>query len=401
MTLAPAGAALAQTNDAGQSGAESAAKEAATAVKEAEAAARESEASAKAAEKTVEAAVTKAEAAAGKADTIVDLIQWLALAFGIIAGVVGYFGFRKQQSFDEVLLDMRRIQSEMRDKAREIEAVRAELGGLKESLRREFDEARQALVLLALGNKVYDGGDVGEAIRYYEGARSLLPDDPDINYRLGRACVNSERYDDAVRALQKAVGARPNFPEAHMELGLAFRRHADTARPAPERETMYRLAEHHLLRAVDLRPDYADALGTLGGLYRREGDYAKALECYARAERADPNISYGTGNIASLAWHEGQRERALEYFARVEKGAADNVAAGGERAMWALFDRALARLALGRQEEALRDHAEALALTKAPGHLDSVLSNLRFLAGPPHPMPGVEKLIEMVEAKRR
>ena len=247
---------------------------------------------------------TLAEQAAQQTTRVIELVRNMAWFFGIILALVAVaLGFqlnRLQDALKEKLQQVEEARAAAAQKAAEIEAIRQDLVGLKGEVKREFEEARQALVLLALGNHLFDEGKVAQALDVYGEARRFAPDDAEVNYRLGRACSNRGQFAEAIEAFEQALNVRPDHAEANMELGLAYRRQAEKEPSAEERKTDYRLAERYLRRARRLRPDYEDALGALGGLYRRQGRYQEALKAYVSAATVDPNSSYALNNLAVL-----------------------------------------------------------------------------------------------------
>jgi tetratricopeptide (TPR) repeat protein len=156
-----------------------------------------------------------------------------------------------------------------------------------------------------------------------------------------------------------------------------------------------------LLRALNLRPDYEDALGALGGLCRREGRYSEARDFYRKAGRVDPHSSYAWNNVASLSWYEGDKEFAQTAFERVERIATERIESGMEEAFWDYYDRALARLVLGRRDEAMADHRAAINDTPEEENFRSVLDNLLFLKRAEKSITGLDEFISMVEEKLR
>ena len=356
----------------------------------------------------------------------IELVKDLAWFFGILIGiataVLGLLGFSTQRGFQDSMKEYREqlqqmqtayqasldqykadqsnvqaLQAEMTAKVKEIESIRNELNEIKAAVTEEFTAAKQAMVLLGMANRLFYANKRDEAIDVYLEAQRLQPDDSTINYRLGRAYSNAGRYREAIEALEKAVYAKPDLADAHMELGLTYRRHAEQVETAEERLAEYRLAERYLLRAVDLNPNHEDALGALGGLCRREGRYSEALDFYRRAARVDPHSSYAWNNIASLSWREGQIDEARSAFERVEKIATERIESALEEGFWDHYDRALARLVLGRRDEAMADHRTAINNTPEVENFCSVLDNLRFLSRAEESIEGLDEFISMIE----
>lgn len=344
-----------------------------------------------------------AEQAAQQTTRVIELVRNMAWFFGLIlalvAVVLGFQFNRLQEALKEKLQQAETARATAAQKAAEIERIHEDLAGLKGEIQREFDEARRVLVLLALGDRFFHEGKRAQAIDAYLEARRLSPDDPEIHYRLGRVYSNRGQLAEAIETLEQALKARPDHAEANMELGLAYRRHAERADSAEERKVRYRLAERYLRHAVRLRPDYEDALGALGGLYRRQGLHQEAIDAYERAAAVDPNSSYVLNNLAILHWAMGNTDRARYYFQRVEEVASERLKAGRPLGFWDLYDRALARLALGRYEEAEADHEQAVAQTPEAQNFESVLDGLYFLQRSPQPIEHLDEFIEMIERR--
>lgn len=350
----------------------------------------------------------------------IELVRNIAWFFGIIIGIataaLGLYGFSTQRGFQDSMKEykeqlqkmqtdyqasleqykadqknVQELQAEMAKKVQEIEDIR-------ESVTDEFTAAKQAVVLLSLGCRLFEERKVDFAIEALEEARRLVRDDARIEYHLGCAYSDKEEFENAIKAFCRAIGAKPDYAEAHAGLGLAHRRVGDDL-PAEKRDVQWGLAIEHFQRAIELRPrddhDYSDALSTLGGIYRRQGDYRKALHYYQSSVPYD-DTTYALNNVASLAWVLGDEDLARASFRRVEEIATEEITAGREP-HWRLYDRALARLVLGDSENALADQQQAIALTTVPSHYKSVLNVLYFLQQAPTTIDGLDEFINLLE----
>jgi tetratricopeptide (TPR) repeat protein len=358
-----------------------------------------------------------AKEAAQQTTQAINVMEKLAWFFGLIltvvAATVAFFGFDMRRGFEVTQNEYRAklaqaedalhqqqvrvqaIEQQMDERLQRLNAFDQEIDALRE----KFEARAQALVLINLGNQLYNSGKVSPAIDAYEQAQRLMPDDAETNYYLGRAYSNRERYQDAIAALTTAIAAMPSLPEAHMELGLAYRRQAELSPSKEEREVQYRLAEDHLKQAIRLRLDYDDALATMGGLCRRQRRISDAMEYYRKACLANTNTSYPLANLASLYWEQGDRDRACYYFQQADDVATRCIQAGGELIFWNYYDRALARLAHGKLEDARSDFKQAIAHTPGIDHYRSVLDNILFLRHAQPPMVGLDEFIAMLEPK--
>jgi tetratricopeptide (TPR) repeat protein len=325
--------------------------------------------------------------------TILSVINILVVVFPILIAIagalLGFFGFRGFRELEkqgqELLEDIKKLQGEALEK------------------KVTMERTQEALVYLALGDRLSNQNDTRRAIEVYKKVGSLLPNDPQINYVLGRIYSGFGYYEDAIKSFEASLTAQPEYPEAEKELGLAYRRRGEYQKGSnaeAARNQDYEKAIVHLERAISLRPNYDDALSTLGGLYRRKGDYEKALVYYEGAYRADPTSAYAAGNVASLSWHLGKLDKARQYYMLTEWASTDRTRTTPAEVYWDYYDLALAQLALGKTEEARKSYVKAMGETPGVLQFDSVLSVLYFLQKAKDRMPGLDEVIEMLEKEK-
>jgi tetratricopeptide (TPR) repeat protein len=292
--------------------------------------------------------------------------------------------------------------------------------------RTAMDNTLKAVVYLGLGDQLYNHDRKQEAVAFYRKVGSLLPEDSEINNSLGRIYSGTGYYDDAITAFKAALSVTPNFAEAEMELGLAYRRRGE-AQKGPDAEALrnadYDEALVHLKRAIDLHPNYEDALAGLGAVYRRMGDierdkqldaktreyYEQARKYYAQAQIADPSSSYALGNVASLSWYLGEKNDAKRYFILAEAAAKVRILNAGRtpEIYWDYYDQALAQLVMGTvdkntamKDEAIETYKTAIRLTPGAVQLDSVLNNLNLLQKAQEHIDGLDSVITKIEAAK-
>ena len=84
---------------------------------------------------------------------------------------------------------------------------------------------------LALGLQHHRSGNLAEAERIY---RRILQDDPDhadVLCVLGAVRLVTDRSEEAVADLRRALAIRPDYPEAHNNLGMASPGSGASTRP--------------------------------------------------------------------------------------------------------------------------------------------------------------------------
>ncbi len=344
---------------------------------------------------------------------VLNLIDFLAIVFTAVFTLAGAVGLRRVQDLEENTdkrmkeLDEKRkviedLQMEMQDKINAMGELRKYVE-LQDSVTKSVEDTNKALLYLVLGNQLVEQKKIADAIEAYERVKALRPEDPQVNYILGRTYRGISSYDQAIICLEKSVEADPSFASAHYELGLAYRQRADKVYKDPmdefKHEEEYDKAIEQMKLAIKQRPDSEDALGSLGGMYRRAKDYKHALVYYKRALDVKPDSSYASGNVAVLSWHEGDVRTAREAFKRTEEIASKRIDAGSYEPYWDYYDRGIARLVLGRKMAALADYHTAVQLTRSPEHFRTVLdSSLLFLkeVEAKYPIEGLGEAIEMV-----
>ena len=269
----------------------------------------------------------------------------------------------------------------------------------------QIDAASKALLYLVTGNQLLEQKKIRAAIEVFQKAKQLQPDDAQVNYALGRAYRAIGSYDQAINSLTTAIVHEKDFPQAHFELGMAYRSRADKlysdSQHKQQYDEDYNKAIEHLKEAVHLLPYDEEMIGTLGGTYRRYKKYQEALDCYKQALNINPDSSYALGNITLLLWHEGQLDDAREAFKRTGELATKRIDTKiSYEPCWDYYDRGMARLALGKKEEALADYRLAAKLTYNPEYFKSVLSGIAFLkeVEDKYPLAGLNDALKIVEA---
>lgn len=129
----------------------------------------------------------------------------------------------------------------------------------------------------------------------------------EINTQLGVEYMKTRNYETALKKLQKAVAADPNFPRAYDVLGLLYARLGEEEKAAGSFE-----------RALDLAPSDASILNNYGQFLCRQGDAERAQQLFAKAVQdplyRTPDVAYTNAGICAL---EQQKDKsAAEEFLR-------------------------------------------------------------------------------------
>ena len=166
--------------------------------------------------------------------------------------------------------------------------------------------ATKHLAAIAHTEAVARGGRPDAAL---SAARALVrshPTDPDARYVLGLCYDLNGRYEDAIEEYEKVLEVSPGHAAASFRLGYIHALRGD-----PE------LARQHYEAITYGTPEYVNALINLGVLYEDQREFEKAIECYRRVLRLEPNNQrarlYLKDAYASLDMvFDEDRERELE-----------------------------------------------------------------------------------------
>lgn len=172
----------------------------------------------------------------------------------------------------------------------------------------------------------------------------------------GTEAYKENRDGEAVEAFQQAVRVQPDYPEAHLKLGLAFA--ALGQDDAADKE--YQTAVAQYKNFTRRNPKDADAHFHLGLAHTKLGKYDEAVKAYKEAVRLQPDDGDKQYELGLAHTKLAQYKEAVAALNKAIEIDPDNF-----RATDAL-ERA--RSGLGRREAFLKQHEKALKGQKAkPG----------------------------------
>ncbi len=217
---------------------------------------------------------------------------------------------------------------------------------VSQAIRRQPQPAYLTLLGTALLNlKRHD-----DALRVFDKAVQLKPDDASLWSNLGNACIECNRLRDAITSFQRALAINPADWDAAFKAGLML-----------QQDSRFDQALACLDACAKLKPDDAVTLHmramALHGLNRFE----EALNDNRRAHALDPNDPYIQNNLGRDLAALGRCEEALSWFDAALKLRPDLVAAlnnkGHALTQLHRFDEAIA--AYGRAKQIDPDNPQA------------------------------------------
>jgi tetratricopeptide (TPR) repeat protein len=155
------------------------------------------------------------------------------------------------------------------------------------------------MVLNLAALKAEQDGRFDDAMKALERAVQIAPQDIGARNALGLILARTERYREALAVFDGVVALAPEFAGAHCARGAAL-------------ESMGRLkeAEAAYRHALDLQPDNLGAMQGLANLLSRRGAHADAKPLAEAVLEAEPNFPDAVMVLAAADAAEGAGERA-------------------------------------------------------------------------------------------
>ncbi len=156
-----------------------------------------------------------------------------------------------------------------------------------------------------MGQAAMAQGNYAKAIADFTRAVKINPKDPILWKDLGEAYMAAKFYDDAEKALLKALRLKPDYGDAIYDLGLLYFQKGD-----------YSKAIYWLSRAANL-PTYENrylAYYQLAQVYKKLGDESNYLKNLQTAINLYPRFSAALLEIANYYVSKGAFDKAEPYF---------------------------------------------------------------------------------------
>jgi tetratricopeptide (TPR) repeat protein len=142
----------------------------------------------------------------------------------------------------------------------------------------------EVVVLLALAQLMEARGRLGEAIEWYQVARTQRPE---LGVALAAALREAGRVEEGEGVLRDLFEKQPNNPKLYHNLGLLL-----------ERQKKWSEAEAAYRKAIELEPDSAETYTNLGTLFRDQLDLpAEAEAAFRKAIELKPDLAEAHCNL--------------------------------------------------------------------------------------------------------
>jgi tetratricopeptide (TPR) repeat protein len=131
---------------------------------------------------------------------------------------------------------------------------------------------------------------------------------PEFHLLMGKAHLNREEYDDAIKELEAAEKADPKLPFVRFNLGLAYTKKQD-----------YDRAREEFQKDIALEPDVPFSYDKLGGVESTVGNDDEAAKNFHRALKLNPQIISSLLGLAKIEEHRRHYASALSELDQIIK----------------------------------------------------------------------------------
>jgi len=154
-----------------------------------------------------------------------------------------------------------------------------------------------------LGDSLDKRDRTAEAIEAYSRAVSLRPDYVEAHHNLGLLLADEGKFEQAIAHYNSALKTDPENAGVHDDLGLALSKLGKTQE-----------AIDHYNEAIRINPKSASAHDNLGTALFRLGKMPQAIKHYSTAVALKPDDPVSHNNLGNVYAIQGQPEKAIEHY---------------------------------------------------------------------------------------
>jgi tetratricopeptide (TPR) repeat protein len=286
----------------------------------------------------------------------------LAELYALVRDHLGSGKLLKAQSSAKEALDLDAENPEAMHLMAVVSVAAGQLDHAVEWASRAIRKDPQPAYLVTLGKALLKADRFDEALRVFDKAVQLEPNDAGLWRQMADALIQARRTSEALLCLRRVLELDPRNGDAAYKTGHIL-------------HGMGQLADSlvHLDLSADLQPDHAATLSTRALVLNDLGRAEEAIADCRRAAELDPKNADTLNNLAALLRTQGRLEEALSSY---DRSLRINPNAGKT-----IFHRASLLADLGRLDEAMSAYKRSV--TVGPDHAKAAwnLALLQMLTG--------------------
>jgi Tfp pilus assembly protein PilF len=201
---------------------------------------------------------------------------------------------------------------------------------------------RRERAMRDVGLEYLRDGDATSALQQLLEAEALYPDDPILQWYLGKAYFANGENDLSIRHFKRAIELKPDLGPAINDLGVVYLRLEDYDAAITEfkkvtgevlyatphfplsnlgfayyKKKQYDLSASYYLRALDFEPNYPIALRGLGRTYVEMGKGPEAIAALTTTVKSNPEFGVAYYDLGRAYLLTGDYKKAKAAFQKV------------------------------------------------------------------------------------
>jgi tetratricopeptide (TPR) repeat protein len=149
-------------------------------------------------------------------------------------------------------------------------------------------------------------GQLDAAVKSYEKALAIKPDYAEAHYNLGNTLNDLGQLEAAVKRYEQALAIKPDYAEAHYNLGITLQELGQLDAAVKSYE-----------KALAIKPDYAEAHYNLGITLQALGQLDAAVKSYEKTLAIKPSYAEAHNNLGATLKELGQLDAAVKSYEQV------------------------------------------------------------------------------------
>ena len=146
-------------------------------------------------------------------------------------------------------------------------------------------------------------GQLEMAVKCFERALKIKPDFADAHYNLGLTFQELDQLDSAVKSYKKTLAIQANYVKAYNNLGIIYKELGQMNDAVKSYE-----------EALSHQPDFVEALNNLGNIQTEMGKLDEAIKSYNQALVIEPNYIEVHNNLGNILNDLGELDEAVEHY---------------------------------------------------------------------------------------